>query len=236
MPAATFCEEGEADNAKFPPAAVVTVRLTEVVCVKLPEVPVTVTVPVPVVAVPLAVNVSVLVLVAGFWLNVAVTPLGKPDADRFTLPVKPFERVMAIVLVPLPPRVTVRLLGDADKLKFVTMSGMLVECVKLPEVPVTVTVMVPVAALLLAVNVTVLVPVAGFGLNPAVTPLGRPEAERLTLPVNPFDGVIVIVLVTLPPGVTVTLLGDADRLKFEPPASWVIRPLLFGLPQPVAKS
>jgi hypothetical protein len=77
-----------------------------------------------------------------------------------------------------------------------TVSLMLVVCVKLPEVPVTVTVMVPVAALLLAVKVTVLVPVAGFGLNPAVTPLGRPEADRLTLPVNP---VIVIVLVPLPP-------------------------------------
>jgi hypothetical protein len=103
LPAATCCEEGEADNAKFPPAAALTVRLREVVCVKLPEVPVTVTVLVPVVAVPLAVNVSVLVLVAGFGLNVAVTPLGKPDADRFTLPVNPCEGVIAIVLVPLPP-------------------------------------------------------------------------------------------------------------------------------------
>ena len=189
---------------KFPPAAALTVRLTEVVCVKLPEVPVTVTVPVPVVAVPLAVNVSVLVLVAGFGLKLAVTPLGRPDAERFTPPVNPFDGVIVIVLVPLPPWVTVRLLGEADKLKFgvaeaFTVNAMLVVCVKLPEVPVTVTVTDPVAALLLAVNVTVLVPVAGFGLNPAVTPPGRPEADRLTLPVNPFDGVMVMVLVPLPP-------------------------------------
>jgi hypothetical protein len=103
LPAATFCEEGETDNVKFPPVAALTVRLMEVVCVKLPEVPVTVTVPVPVAAVPLAVNLSVLVPVAGFGLTAAVTPLGKPDTDRFTPPVNPFEGVIVIVLVPLPP-------------------------------------------------------------------------------------------------------------------------------------
>lgn len=80
-----------------------------------------------------------------------------------------------------------------------TVSVMFVVCDKLPEVPVTVTVTVPVAAVLLAVKVTVLVLVAGFGLKAAVTPLGKPEADRLTLPLNPPDGVIVIVLVPLPP-------------------------------------
>jgi hypothetical protein len=63
-----------------------------------------VTVDVPVVAVPLAVNVKVLEEVAGFVPNAAVTPLGTPDADKVTLPAKPFDRVMVIVLVPaLPP-------------------------------------------------------------------------------------------------------------------------------------
>ena len=51
-----------------------------------------------------------------------------------------------------------------------------VVCVRLPEVPVTVTVNVPRLALLLAVSVTVLELVAGFGLNDAVTPFGKPEA------------------------------------------------------------
>ncbi len=67
---------------------------------KLPDVPVTVTVAVPVVAVALAVSVSVLVLVAGLGVNAAVTPLGKPDAERLTLPLKPFAGVIVIVLVP----------------------------------------------------------------------------------------------------------------------------------------
>jgi hypothetical protein len=85
-------------------AAAFTVSVTVVVCVRLPDVPVIVTVAVPVVAVLLAVSVSVLVEAAGLGLNAAVTPLGTPVADRFTLPAKPFEGVMVIVLVPaLPP-------------------------------------------------------------------------------------------------------------------------------------
>jgi hypothetical protein len=58
--------------------------------------------------------------------------------------------------------------------------------VKLPEVPVMVSVTVPVVAVLLAVNVSVLVLVALLGLNDAVTPLGIPEADKLTLLLNPF--------------------------------------------------
>lgn len=58
---------------------------------------------VPVVAVLLAVSVSVLVVVAEAGLNEAVTPLGRPDADRPTLPVKPFSGVTVTVSVPLLP-------------------------------------------------------------------------------------------------------------------------------------
>ena len=58
---------------------------------------------------------------------------------------------------------------------------------------------VPVVAPLLAVNVRLLVVVAELGLNEAVTPLGRPEADRLTLPAKPFCGVTVTVLDPLAP-------------------------------------
>ena len=75
-----------------------------------------------------------------------------------------------------------------------------------------VTVELPVAAVLLAVNVSILVLVAGFGLNEAVTPVGRPEAASVTAPVNPAVGVTVILLVPLAPCVTVA--GEAERLKF----------------------
>ena len=92
----------------------VTVRVIVVVLVKVPDVPVTVTVPCPVVAVLLAVSVKVLVAVAGFGLKDAVTPIGRPDADRLTLPLKPFRGVSVIVLVPLPPCAMLKLLGDAE--------------------------------------------------------------------------------------------------------------------------
>jgi len=49
-----------------------------------------------------------------------------------------------------------------------------------------VTLYCPRLAVLLAVSVSVLAPVVGFGEKDAVTPLGRPVAERVTLPVNPF--------------------------------------------------
>jgi hypothetical protein len=82
---------------------------------KLPDVPVMVTVTVPVIAVLFAVSVNVLVAEVGFVPNVAVTPLGSPDADKLTLPLKPFCGVTVIVLVPAVPCVIVKLLGDAER-------------------------------------------------------------------------------------------------------------------------
>jgi hypothetical protein len=58
---------------------------------------------------------------------------------------------------------------------------------------------VPIVAALPAASVKVLVPVVLAGLKEAVTPVGNPEADRLTLPVNPFCGVIVTLLVPLVP-------------------------------------
>lgn len=55
-----------------------------------------------------------------------------------------------------------------------------------------------------------LVVVAFVELNDAVTPGGNPDAARLTLPVNPFCGLIVIVLVVEAPGATLMLAGVAD--------------------------
>ena len=65
--------------------------------------------------------------------------------------------------------------------------------------PVIVTVLVPVAAVLLAVKVTELVVVVDAELNDAVTPLGIADADNATLPVKPFCGVTVIVLPLLVP-------------------------------------
>lgn len=90
-----------------------------------------------------------------------------------------------------------------------TVSAIVVVCFVLPDVPTIVTVAAPVVAEELAVNVTTLVLVAGFGLNAAVTPVGRPVVENVTLPLKPFSGVTVIVLVAVAPCSTVMLVGDA---------------------------
>ena len=82
-----------------------------------------VTVEVPMVAVLLAASVSVLVPVVLVGLNVAVTPLGMPETDRPTVPVKPLSAVTVMVLVPLAPCATVRLLGNAVRPKSAVAAG-----------------------------------------------------------------------------------------------------------------
>ena len=106
--------------------------------------------------------------------------------------------------------------GTADKLKLggaFTVRLSVVVLVSVPDVPVIVTATVPVAAVGLAVRVSALVEVAGSGLKEAVTPLGSPELASVTLPENPFTGVMVMVLVPLVPCPMVTAFGEAERLK-----------------------
>jgi hypothetical protein len=93
-----------------------------------------------------------------------------------------------------------------------TVKLMVVLLWRLPDVPMMMTVNVPVAPVLLALSVSVLAMLAGLGLNEAVTPLGRPDADKLTLPLKPFSGVMVIVLVPLVPCMMLRLLGDAERV------------------------
>ena len=66
---------------------------------RAPEVPVMVTSASPGVAVSLVTRVNVLIPVAGFGEKDAVTPLGSPDAAKFTLPVNPYWGYTAIVAV-----------------------------------------------------------------------------------------------------------------------------------------
>ena len=189
------------------------------------------------VALPLAGGVT------GLVENAAVTPLGRPLALNVVAELNPPVLVMVIVLVPLAPCVTVTEAGDAEMVKFgvvdeFTVNARVVVAVRLPEVPVIVTVADPVVAVLLAVSVSTLVPVVGFVPNAAVTPLGRPEALRVTLPVNPPTSLTVMVLVPLPPCVIVRLLGESDKVKLGVvvPAKRLIRPVVFGLPHPVHRS
>ena len=235
---------GDAEIVKFGTGMGFTVRETVVVRDKLPEVPVMITVTVPVAAVLLAVRAKALVLVVLVGVKEADTPLGIPEADKLTLPLKPFCGVTVIVLVPVAPCAIVRLLGDAEIAKFGTGMGFTVREIvvgldKLPEVPVMVTVTVPVADVPLAVSVNVLVLVALVGLKEADTPLGKPEADKLTLPLKPFCGVTVMVLVALAPCIIVKLLGDTESTKLgvgEDPGQLLTKLAALRVPIPVAKS
>ena len=214
-----------------------------------PEVPVIVTVAVPTVALAEAVSVRTEVAlpfaggVTGLVENAAVTPEGRPDALNVVAELKPPVLVTVMVLVPLVPCVTVTDVGEALTLKAgvaveLIVRASVVVAVRLPEVPVIVTVEVPVVAVALAVSVSTLVPVVGFVPNAAVTPLGKPDAASVTLPVNPPTSVTVMVLVPLLPWVIVRLLGESDKVKLgvADPASRLMIPVVFGLPQPVHRS
>lgn len=148
--------------------------------------------------------------------NDAVTPAGRPVALSVTAELKLFTLAIEIVLVPLPPWAIVSAVGEAAMVKLgggLTVSLMAVVAAKLPEVPVMVTVAVPVVAEALAANVSTLLPVAGFVPNVAVTPLGSPEAARVTPSANPFTGVTVMVVVPLPPWIRFKLAGESESVK-----------------------
>jgi hypothetical protein len=195
---------------------VVTVRVISVVRVKLPDVPVMVTVNPPLIALLLAATIKMLVPVVLAGVKKAFTPLGKPDAVKLTLPVKPFCGVTVIVLARLDPCARFRLFGEAERVKLgvaFTVRLIVVVLVKLPEVPVIVTVAVPAAAVPLAESVKLLVVKVLLGVKEAVTPTGKPDTDKLTLPEKAPVGVTVIVLLPLAPCTRVMLLGEADSVK-----------------------
>jgi hypothetical protein len=90
---------------------------------------------------------------------------------------------------------------------------MVVEAVRLAEVPVMVTVELPGVAELLATSVSTLDAEVGLVPNDAVTPDGRPEAARVTLPLNPPKSVAVIVSAALPPWLTDKTGAEDESVK-----------------------
>lgn len=84
----------------------------------------------------------------------------------------------------------------------VTVSEMEVVAVSVPEVPVMVIGYVPATVVAATVKVRTLVVAVGLVAKAAVTPVGNPEAARVTLPVNPFRSVTVMVSVPLAPCAT----------------------------------
>ena len=111
--------------------------------------------------------------------------------------------------------------------------------VKLPDVPVRVTVKLPVAAAPLAERVNTLLEVAGFVPKVAPTPLGKPDAVRMMLPLKPFRGLIETVVEPEVPCRMVALEGEAERRKpgcVEDEGQLLTKLAAFTVPMPVAKS
>jgi hypothetical protein len=218
------------------------VRLIVVVMLRLPEVPVTVTVDVASAAELAAVNVSVLALAVLAGLKAAVTPVGRPETFRATVPLNPYSGFTAIELVLVAPGATLTLAGDAVRVNVggpVTVSVSLTALVRLPEVPVIVIVVGPEAAELATVSVSALLVVAAAGLNDAVTPVGRPDAVRFTVPLKPFCGLTVMVAVPVVPGAMDSDSVEGDRPNAGPldtPVSALINGWPAGVPHPVARS
>jgi hypothetical protein len=149
-----------------------------------------------------------------------------PLADKAMALLNPPEIVAEIVDVPLDPCCTVTEPGLAVSAKLgvpleVTVSETEVDCVTPPPVPVTVIGYVPADVLLPTVSVNVEEPDPGAamldGLKPAVTPEGKPPADRAMALLNPPEIVAVIVDAPLDPGCTVTELGLAVSVKLGVP-------------------
>src|SRR5436305_5008302 len=124
VPAAAVAIEaelGDAEIVKSGVGAVVTVRLTVVVWVVVPPVPVMVTVEVPTVAVEETVKVSVELPEPGAaieaGLKEAVTPAGRPEAESEMALLKPPETAVVIVEAPVPPWAIETEVGEAAIVK-----------------------------------------------------------------------------------------------------------------------
>ena len=147
-------------------------------------------------------------------LKVAVIPVRRPLTDSVTALLKPLSPVTVIMLLWLPPRGTLNLVGDSANEKSgggTMVKVTVVVCTRLPDVPVMVKGHVPALAQLTAVSVSMLLDVVVAGLNEAVTLEGRPLMVRFTAPLKPLMPLTAIVLVPLAPRPKDTVFCVADR-------------------------
>lgn len=111
--------------------------------------------------------------------------------------------------------------------------------VRLPDVPVMVTVKLPVVDAPLAERVNTLLEVAGFVPKVPLKPFGNPDAARLTLPLKPFRGLMETVVEPEVPCSMLTLEGEAERRKLGcvvDEGQLLTKLAALTVPMPVAKS
>ena len=133
---------------------------------------------------------KVAVPVSVIGLNDTVTPLGIPEADRVTLPVKPYKRLRLTKLLTDVPTPTAVVPDELIvKVGTATVNFKVVVCVNDPDVPVIVSGYCPAVAEFVAYRKSELLEVVGFVAQSAVTPAGNPETDNTTLPVKPYSSV-----------------------------------------------
>ena len=224
--------------------AAVTVSWKVVLCVFPPPVPVRVMVYVPmgVVAAVEIVRVEVNDGVPEDGLKVAVTPVGRPDADRVTTSLKPSIDEMETVAVVDSPCVMESEVGLTEMLKSgtgaaTTVSRYVQLCVFPPPLPVIFTVYlrtgVVVAADIVSLDVKSGVPETGVKV--AVTPAGRPEADKLTVLVKSSLARTDTVALTDSPCTAEPEVGLTEMLKSGAAVtvSWKVVVCVFPPPVPV---
>lgn len=121
-------------------------------------------------------------------LKLPLVPLGSPETLSSTWYAQPGESIAMTSYVVEPPATTVLVLGDADSEKLPpesTTSVTVVVRTRLPDVPVTVSVNVPVGVDEFVCTVNADDEVLAVGENDAVAPAGSPDAENETLPAKP---------------------------------------------------
>jgi hypothetical protein len=167
-------------------------------CTRLPLVPLTMTRYEPAATFFLLSSVSTDVpdVTTELGLNLALTALGRPLAERVTVPVKPASAAIVTLYVAFAPRRIVTLDGAAEIEKSpLTTSVTFTVWLTDPLAPLIASVYVPpgVVPLVDTLRVAEPDPLTDAGVNEAVAPDGRPVTLKLTAPVNPDPAVTVAV-------------------------------------------
>ena len=225
---ATTVKDGEAALNKTAGAAV-TLNAILAVPVRLPLKPVSVMLAEDTAAEAAAVSVSVEVSppVGNTGEKVAVTPAGSPETANATVPVKPPAPTTLMPAVTEDPPASVKAGEAGDRVKpgvAVTASVNGVAPVTDPLEPVSAMLPDDGAAEAAAVSFSVAVPPAATaaGEKAAVTPAGRPETVRLTLPVKASFAATFTDAVAEPPTASATDAGLALTVK---PVAVTLRPI-----------
>ena len=125
----------------------------------------------------------------------------------------PLIKTAPSVTSPITLEAAAKFTAAPPALAAVTVRAIFTVTVRVPDLPVTLTVDAPVEAVAEAVSVRIALDGVDPELNDPTTPLGKPERVTVTVLLKPFFGVKVSVLFTEAPRGTLRADGEADTVK-----------------------